>query len=530
MKITIPDNEFYERNFGDFVHKKSFQKIMELVPRLEISDIQNEVKYYEDMTFEQRDNNYQLRIKYIDKNDNVKEKIVPLTSTSASLPTIGANDNWVINGVDTGKTSRGLQGPTGPQGEKGETGPQGEQGPQGDPGPQGEQGEKGLTGPKGDPGPQGPQGEQGPHGLQGEKGETGEQGPVGPTGPQGEQGLPGEKGDAGPRGETGPQGPTGPQGEPGPQGPKGDTGEKGETGPRGPQGEKGLTGPQGEKGLTGPKGDPGPQGPIGPKGETGPKGDPGSAGSATIPTIGENGNWFINGVDTGKSSKGKDGTFNEVDYKTFVSMNYMIVGNETHVNGLIDWQDYVSIRDYGDDVSSATKLTIAREKAPKCFVSFTGTLKETDKCYNITGNVVGTSTTKFKVSNWSVNDKAKVLSITKPTFDTAKDNLGLTVEKANQILSLGIFCNGIIDVGGARYIPIGKWVENDIENLLIVPYISGHGSSSTTTVTGGEHDLVVYDNTNKQKQSTRIDDYVYVSDKEEVEKRYNDLKTAGMAK
>ena len=205
-------------------------------------------------------------------------------------------------------------------------------------------------------------------------------------------------------------------------------------------------------------------------------------------------------------------------------------GIETGVDGLIAWQDYVSIRDYGDEVSTATKLTITREKAPTCYVAFTGYLKEPNVCNNITGVVVGTSTTKFKVTNWSVNDKAKIISITKPTFDVSKDNLDLTLEKANQILSLGIFCNGIIDVGGARYIPVGKWVENDVENLLVVPYISGLGSSTTTTVTDGEHELVVYDNTNKQKQSNRIDDYVHVVDKTEVEKRYTELKTAGMAK
>ena len=530
MKITIPDNEFYERNFGDFVHKKSFQKIMELVPRLEIPDIQNDVKYFEDMTFEQRDNNYQLRIKYIDKEDNIKEKIVPLASTSASLPTIGSNGNWIINGVDTGKSSHGLQGPRGPQGEKGETGPQGDQGLQGEQGPQGVQGEKGLTGPQGDPGPQGPQGEQGLQGPQGEKGETGPQGPAGPIGPQGERGLPGEKGETGPQGDPGPAGPTGPQGDPGPQGPKGDPGEKGDPGPQGEQGEKGLTGPKGDKGEIGPKGETGPRGPQGIQGEPGPKGDPGSAGSATIPTIGENGNWYIDGVDTGKSSKGRDGTFQEVDKKTLMSINYNTIGNETHIDGLIDWQDYVSIRDYGTEVSAATKLTITREKAPTCYVAFTGYLKEPNVCNNITGVVVGTSTTKFKVSNWSVNDKAKILSITKPTFDTSKDNLDLTLEKANQILSLGIFCNGIIDVAGARYIPVGKWVENEVENLLVVPYISGHGSSTTTTVTDGEHELVVYDNTNRQKQSARIDDFTYVVDKTEVEKRYTDLKNAGMAK
>ena len=53
---------------------------------------------------------------------------------------------------------------------------------------------------------------------------------------------------------------------------------------------------------------------------------------------------------------------------------------------------------------------------------------------------------------------------------------------------------------------------------------------SPDTVSDEEHELVVYDNTNRQKQSARIDDFTYVVDKAEVEKRYNDLKTAGMAK
>ena len=45
--------------------------------------------------------------------------------------TIGDNGNWFINGVDTGKPSRG------------------EQGPQGDPGPQGPAGADGAQGPAG---------------------------------------------------------------------------------------------------------------------------------------------------------------------------------------------------------------------------------------------------------------------------------------------------------------------------------------------------------------------------------------------
>lgn len=38
---------------------------------------------------------------------------------------IGVNDNWFIDGVDTGKPSRGLQGNTGDKGEKGDNGDKG---------------------------------------------------------------------------------------------------------------------------------------------------------------------------------------------------------------------------------------------------------------------------------------------------------------------------------------------------------------------------------------------------------------------
>lgn len=91
----------------------------------------------------------------------------------AVAPVIGDNGNWFINGQDTGKPSRGEQGPAGQDGAQG---PKGDTGLQG---PPGEKGEKGDTG---------PQGEQGPQGLQGPQGERGEQGP------QGEQGIPGEPG------------------------------------------------------------------------------------------------------------------------------------------------------------------------------------------------------------------------------------------------------------------------------------------------------------------------------------------------
>lgn len=75
--------------------------------------------------------------------------------TPGSVVTIGDNGNWFIDGVDTGKPSRGEkgeQGEQGVQGPQGEQGIQGEQGPQGEQGIQGEQGESGDYAGKGNPG------------------------------------------------------------------------------------------------------------------------------------------------------------------------------------------------------------------------------------------------------------------------------------------------------------------------------------------------------------------------------------------
>ena len=183
-------------------------------------------------------------------------------------PIIGDNGNWMVYDkdsggyVDSGKPSRGPQGPIGPQGEPG---------PQGIQGPQGLQGEKGETGPQGEQGETGPQGEPGAaatisgatasvddtsgtpevsvelggtaqdrtfaFAFSGLKGLQGEQGPKGETGVQGPQGPAGE---TGPQGEPGPKGDTGPQGEPGEQGPAGPQGEQGPIGPQGPKGDPGL--------------------------------------------------------------------------------------------------------------------------------------------------------------------------------------------------------------------------------------------------------------------------------------------------
>ena len=225
------------------------------------------------------------------------------------LPEIGENGNWYINGIDTGKPSKGENGVTPRIGEDGfwyigdekttvyakgksayeiavDYGFQGSmvdwmnglKGEKGDPG------EQGATGPAGEPGiagPAGPKGDTGEQGLKGEKGDPGEQGPAGPRGPQGLKGDPGETGPAGPQGLKGDKGDTGAVG---PQGLKGDTGAQGPQGETGAQGPRGLTGPEGPQGATGPRGLTGPEGPqrptgaMGPKGDVGPKGDPGVQG------------------------------------------------------------------------------------------------------------------------------------------------------------------------------------------------------------------------------------------------------------
>ena len=137
----------------------------------------------------------------------------------------------------------------------------------------------------------------------------------------------------------------GAQGEQGPQGDKGDKGDTGETGPQGDKGDKGDTGEQGPQGEQGPKGDKGDTGVSvasiektgsdglldtytitysdgttstfvvanGANGSQGIQGLPGKDGHTPVITIGENGNWFVDGVDTGikaqgpKGDKGDDG-------------------------------------------------------------------------------------------------------------------------------------------------------------------------------------------------------------------------------
>lgn len=228
--------------------------------------------------------------------------------------TIGDNGNWYINGVDTGKPSRGEQGPQGPAGPEGPQGEQGPAGADGAPGPEGPRGPQGPAGADGAPGPVGEAGfsptvetetieggtrvtitdADGEHTFDIMNGKDGGEAATPTIGENGNWYINGEdtgkpsRGEQGPKGEQGPQGPAGadgedgaqgPQGPEGPQGPAGKDGAQGPQGDPGPQGERGPQGPAGEDGAQGPQGDPGPQGPAGADGAPGPKGDPGPAGA-----------------------------------------------------------------------------------------------------------------------------------------------------------------------------------------------------------------------------------------------------------
>ena len=70
------------------------------------------------------------------------------------------------------------------------------------------------------------------------------------------------------------------------------------------KGQKGDKGDKGDPGAAGAKGDKGDKGDRGPQGPQGPKGD-----SPKI-TIGDNGNWFIDGKDTNISAQPKNGSVN----------------------------------------------------------------------------------------------------------------------------------------------------------------------------------------------------------------------------
>lgn len=251
-------------------------------------------------------------------------------------PYIGENQNWYVNGEDTGISAKGIEGSVGPTGAQGPTGAIGSVGPTGTVGATGNVGPTGAKGATGNMGPTGPAGEQGAAGPTGAMGPTGEKGEgfsiaktyasvaamkadsanvavgkfvmitssvedednaklyvrsntselfsfvsdlSGAQGIQGPVGPTGATGATGTQGATGKTGPTGATGAVGPTGSKGATGNVGPTGPQGNVGATGPTGPTGKTGNTGPTGATGAVGPTGAKGATGNTGATGPTGA-----------------------------------------------------------------------------------------------------------------------------------------------------------------------------------------------------------------------------------------------------------
>ena len=182
-------------------------------------------------------------------------------------PTIGDNGNWFLGETDTGKPSRGEQGP---KGEQGDPGPQGEPGQDGTPGAAGAPGTAATvtvgTTTTGDAGTEASVTNSGTTSAailnftipKGEKGDKGDKGDTGPAGADGADGAPGPAGTDGTNGKDGAAATiavgTTTTGEPGTQASVTNSGSASVavfnfTIPRGEKGEKGDTGPQGEPGV-----------------------------------------------------------------------------------------------------------------------------------------------------------------------------------------------------------------------------------------------------------------------------------------
>ncbi|MFA9492411.1 putative Ig domain-containing protein [Streptococcus sp. E17BB] len=217
----------------------------------------------------------------------------------------------------------------------------------GDKGEQGERGDKGEQGERGEKGEQGERGEKGEQGERGEKGEQGEKGETGAAGANGQDGAAGQDGTSVgiSNTETLPNGDIKVTFTDGneiiiPKGGKGDQGEKGETGSAGTNGVDGKAGISGTDGAT-------PTVTVGTNGNwhvngadtgipaAGTNGANGANGSTPTVSVSDNGNWFINGSDTGIPAKGQDGVAGKNGQDGTTTANTIVIGDNGNwfING-----------------------------------------------------------------------------------------------------------------------------------------------------------------------------------------------------
>ena len=250
-----------------------------------------------------------------------------LNGGEAATPTIGDNGNWYINGVDTGKPSRGETGATGAKGEPGETGANGADGKNGAAGVSPTvatsvieggtrvtitdasgahafdvmNGTDGADGNDGAPGADGKNGADGANGAPGADGADGFSPTVNVAGGDGTHTVTITDKDGAHvfTINDGKNGADGQDGAPGADGKNGAPGTKGEPGADGVSPTVATTAIEGgthvtitdasgahafdvlngADGAKGPQGDPGPAGPVGPEGPKGPEGPAGPAGA-----------------------------------------------------------------------------------------------------------------------------------------------------------------------------------------------------------------------------------------------------------
>lgn len=377
-------------------------------------------------------------------------------------------------------------------GPKGDTGDQGDQGEQGIQGVQGEQGNQGLQGIQGELGPQGPQGIQGVQGIQGIQGEeaianinyrgdwesgatyvhfdvngntdvvkstvdgnayyckltnSGNEPSASPTywsifvmkGAQGIQGVQGVQGEIGPRGVQGIQG---------------------------IQGEKGIQGVQGVQGMPG-NGIQGQQGIQGIQGLKGDKGDKGDAGNTPVFTFGLNGNWYINGVDTGQK--------------------YIAVVDGIKKGMTVRWDiniplptGYVYTHEHAGEIINGVTIPDTRKRVPLGYdpTSAKDPANSQDPSvenYGTVGNVGGKSKWKQTIgqmpkhsfftatSTWINNTRIDVGSVLKRVFSSKKKN-------GNQDYD-DIGSSGTPNLEPTNELGNGDWIDNRQE-YEVVCYIT----------------------------------------------------------
>ena len=108
-----------------------------------------------------------------------------------------------------------------------------------------------------------------------------------------------------------------------------------------------------------------------PKGATGAQGTPGADGKdGATPEIGENGNWFINGEDTGKPSRGEAGAGGSVEYMTDAEVDALfapqdeLIGTWVFNDNITTWQNGLFSLSFLSNGQSYSSMNIVAQRPP----------------------------------------------------------------------------------------------------------------------------------------------------------------------